>query len=469
MVTPNRGEKRKSLNLSISISAIAAPNSAPQYVTKLNPNDILLGRGAPVINYQGNIRFRELVNTRKAEYISSGRHQVKDEIARQIIEEIGNRQGRFLHKIESITETQQRISVGTRVWQVAAEDVAIEKVKQALRDKDPLKLRSDDPIQSASNVARAAGESDRGSHNLQGSLQAGTATMHLLDAANNSLTASGLQRARHESANPAAQLIFQQQQEYGLQQQLALLHQQRLHQQYLARLQQQQQQQRTQLSGLLMNQLKGGPHQRANEGLLALRRQEAAWSVLNQQMNPSIAPMDLNVRSPEEIRPEQVQLRVLTMLREQQQLDRNMELIMRNQNVLSAVRLPPQLGIPLPFGLAGAVSPPPTVTIGSVLLSRLQQQATAAAAVSSPPASQLLVATSSNNIASPLPPASVAKLPSPHAATSSSSSSSEEDPNRTKANTNQNVNSTDASLSSSSTAASSCKEGSGIKKPRARG
>lgn len=99
---------------------VVGQGGAPQYVTELNPNDILLGRGAPVINYEGNVRFRELVSTRKTEYVGTGRHQVKDEIARQIVAEIRNRKGRFLQKIGSLPEEEKlEMPEGTKVWQVA--------------------------------------------------------------------------------------------------------------------------------------------------------------------------------------------------------------------------------------------------------------------------------------------------------------------------------------------------------------
>ena len=37
----------------------------PHYFTIVEPNDVLLGRGAPVINNEGNVRFRTIVTQRK--------------------------------------------------------------------------------------------------------------------------------------------------------------------------------------------------------------------------------------------------------------------------------------------------------------------------------------------------------------------------------------------------------------------
>lgn len=118
--------------------AVVQPNTPAILVTKLTLNDVLLGRGAPFINYQGNIRFRELVRTRKAEYIATGKHQVKDEIAREILEEIVRRRGRFLRRV-NVEDDKNKDNGGKRekVWRIAEEDVAIEKVKQSLRDREP--------------------------------------------------------------------------------------------------------------------------------------------------------------------------------------------------------------------------------------------------------------------------------------------------------------------------------------------
>jgi hypothetical protein len=122
-----------------------------RYVTELRPNDVLMGRGAPIINYEGNVRFRDLVRTRKADYVHTTRHQVKDEIARDILQEIKRREGHFLRRIDSESELRRLgISETTKAWIVVENDVALEKVKQALRDKD-LGKRNDDDLLLGSN------------------------------------------------------------------------------------------------------------------------------------------------------------------------------------------------------------------------------------------------------------------------------------------------------------------------------
>jgi hypothetical protein len=150
----------------------------PIYVTVPGPNDILLGRGAPIINYEGNIRFRALVSTRKLEYIGCGRHQVKDGIAKSIIDEIERREGRFLRRVDpakaliesSGTDSEPASSdadkakvtgrkanfTSNKLYQVAEYDVALEKVKQALRDKETMKHHLDSSDESGASSSHAA-------------------------------------------------------------------------------------------------------------------------------------------------------------------------------------------------------------------------------------------------------------------------------------------------------------------------
>ena len=127
------------------------PSRNANVITKLTQNDILFGRGAPIINYEGNVRFRALVSTRRKEYNGTGRHQIKDEIARQIVLEIQRRNGRFLRKVESDDTHQIGVPETETGWTLAEEDMILEKVKQALRDKEPARrqAQSDVPEDSA--------------------------------------------------------------------------------------------------------------------------------------------------------------------------------------------------------------------------------------------------------------------------------------------------------------------------------
>jgi hypothetical protein len=137
----------------------------PVYVTSLGPNDILLGRGRPSVDYEGNIRFRALVNSRLHEYDDSGRKGSKDDVAKRVVEEIERLGGRFLRRAETATaSTTLLTSSGCSenpddndrkppasvyhapaaiLYQLAEYDVAIEKVKQTFRDAIHAKRKSE--------------------------------------------------------------------------------------------------------------------------------------------------------------------------------------------------------------------------------------------------------------------------------------------------------------------------------------
>jgi hypothetical protein len=92
----------------------------------------------------GNVAFRDLVLAKKLDYRQAQRVRAKDDIARRIIDEIANRNGKFLRKIESPAEVKKlglpedRVA---RAWTMAKDDVVLEKVKQALREKHVKKER----------------------------------------------------------------------------------------------------------------------------------------------------------------------------------------------------------------------------------------------------------------------------------------------------------------------------------------
>jgi hypothetical protein len=111
--------------------------SSSSFIVELNSNDVLFGRGAPSIGNEGNVRFRRLVQARKLEYINTGKRQIKDMIARQIIETIAERDGRFVRKIESLVEAEEMgVPSGVGAWVLVDDATVLQKVKQALRDRD---------------------------------------------------------------------------------------------------------------------------------------------------------------------------------------------------------------------------------------------------------------------------------------------------------------------------------------------
>jgi hypothetical protein len=114
----------------------AVRNEATSYIGALNPNDVLQGRGAGSDRFEGNIRFRAIVRERQSEYRQASEKEQKDRIAMEIFLSVQAMGGRFVRKVDSITEAESLgIPLGQQGWLPIDETAAIEKVKQALRDK----------------------------------------------------------------------------------------------------------------------------------------------------------------------------------------------------------------------------------------------------------------------------------------------------------------------------------------------
>ena len=64
-----------------------------QYFFELNPSDVLCGRGSGPNDRVGNIKFRKLVMTHKAQYLAAARHDAKGRIAYDIINAVRSRGG----------------------------------------------------------------------------------------------------------------------------------------------------------------------------------------------------------------------------------------------------------------------------------------------------------------------------------------------------------------------------------------
>ena len=102
----------------------------------LNQNDVLCGRGSGPNDHRGNVKFRNLVYERRAEYLASTTRKAKGQIAQDIVDYVRtglNPPGRFLRKIDAKTAKSLGISRGAEVWVEVDDDTALEKAKQALR------------------------------------------------------------------------------------------------------------------------------------------------------------------------------------------------------------------------------------------------------------------------------------------------------------------------------------------------
>jgi hypothetical protein len=107
-------------------SPIHSPSERTQLViNSIEPDDVVLGRGNH-IHIDGNTKFRQLVHARSKEYWSCQDNFAKDLIARQIVETVTSRGGRFLRKVRTSGEEDQ--------WELANKETVLVKVKQTFRD-----------------------------------------------------------------------------------------------------------------------------------------------------------------------------------------------------------------------------------------------------------------------------------------------------------------------------------------------
>jgi len=104
-----------------------------QYYFELNHNDVLCGRGSGPNDRVGNIEFRNLVFTRKAEYLAAPSRDAKGRIASDIINAVRSRGGRFLKKISPEQAIKAGFKRGTAIYELADVATVLEKTKQTLR------------------------------------------------------------------------------------------------------------------------------------------------------------------------------------------------------------------------------------------------------------------------------------------------------------------------------------------------
>ena len=112
----------------------------PPYITQLNENDVLMGRGAPSAEYEGNLRLRQIVIERRQEYLKYTRRVDKHEITKEIIDQVHSCGGRFLVRIATAEEADKfQVPPRTQAWRVIApsSSALFVKVKQLMRDVGP--------------------------------------------------------------------------------------------------------------------------------------------------------------------------------------------------------------------------------------------------------------------------------------------------------------------------------------------
>lgn len=135
----------------------AADSDRCECVFEVKSDDVLLGRGSGPNDHVGNIKFRDLVHERKSEYLSTNHRQTKALIAKDIVDQVYARGGRFLKKLspadsakhlpemmarrrgddpENDRSNEDDMDPGSNVsdiYQIQKHSTVMEKAKQALR------------------------------------------------------------------------------------------------------------------------------------------------------------------------------------------------------------------------------------------------------------------------------------------------------------------------------------------------
>lgn len=137
------------------------------YITELSATDVLFGRGSGPNDHEGNIRFRQLVAERKAEYLATNHRQTKAKIAREIVNKILEAHGRFLKKVEHFEARRLGIPKGVDAWIIVDDDTVMEKAKQALR-QNTNKQRALSPNRAGANSPQRGNSPVRGVSPVRG-------------------------------------------------------------------------------------------------------------------------------------------------------------------------------------------------------------------------------------------------------------------------------------------------------------
>jgi hypothetical protein len=93
-------------------------------------------------HWVGNKRFRDLIDSRKAEYIAIESYNDKAVIAWEVYNEVRRRGGRFL-KLSEVSKNKASI-IGHGLYEEASENISLEKCKQALREKRKASVNGED-------------------------------------------------------------------------------------------------------------------------------------------------------------------------------------------------------------------------------------------------------------------------------------------------------------------------------------
>jgi len=177
-----------------------------QYITKLSTYDVLCGRGSGPNEQEGNINFRDLVATRKAEYlgINPRDHKNKTRIAREIVDAVRSRGGRFLKRADV-----ENVKGRPKPYELADEPAVLEKAKQALRQNrtgrvEPSAVPKPTTVHSESHTASMMNE--RATQPLPPTDPYGAFMVHLQQTSTQQPHGNGMSPAPPEAAMRNAQI-----------------------------------------------------------------------------------------------------------------------------------------------------------------------------------------------------------------------------------------------------------------------
>ena len=114
-----------------------------KYVSELRLADVLFGRGSGPNDHEGNIRFRQYVAERKAQYMSTNHRLTKTKIAKEIVARVYEDQGRFVKRVEPNELREMGLPEDMDCYELVDEETILEKAKQALRQNTSKAARGD--------------------------------------------------------------------------------------------------------------------------------------------------------------------------------------------------------------------------------------------------------------------------------------------------------------------------------------
>jgi len=99
------------------------------YISSPREHDVLFGRGSGLAMFHpGNLQYRSLVEEYREEY-TAATHKTKKYVAENMFKWITGLGGRFLKRMDSASDEAEE------VWVEVNRTVALEKIKQSLREK----------------------------------------------------------------------------------------------------------------------------------------------------------------------------------------------------------------------------------------------------------------------------------------------------------------------------------------------